>query len=87
MRKIRELAAGQSLTAHQGAEHGGAGRIADQGGDLDHIGGGDHGGFYRLRRAPGNPRRFGTRRTDDGRHAAALLRRSNLPNQGRKESP
>ena len=76
-----ELAAGQSLAAHQGAEHGGARRIADQGGDLDHIGSGDHGGFYRSRRASGNRRRFGTCRTDGRRRAAELLRRSCLPKQ------
>ena len=44
--RVGELGRGQRLAAHQRRQHGRAGGVADQRGDLDDIGG-NHGRFYR----------------------------------------
>ena len=41
-RQEGEFARGELLTAHQRRQDGGARGVADQGCDLDHVGGGDH---------------------------------------------
>jgi 2-iminobutanoate/2-iminopropanoate deaminase len=52
------------LPAHKCSQHSGARGVADEGRDLDHVGGGNHVASYRGDRSLSNQRQFGSGRTN-----------------------
>jgi len=48
VRKECQFARGQRLTAHESGQHGGTRCVADECGDFNHVGTGNHEPFYRF---------------------------------------